>query len=76
MDAKDFTDRGYALYAKIATGADGSTKASLFANTPVAIALIFSGTVLGVGAMLIQGHRRPQDPQLALAEGDGERSES
>lgn len=74
MGANDFESRGYALNATIAN-ADGSS-ASVLANTPVAIAVIVAFTVLGVGAMLTQEHRLPQDPQLALAEGDDDGSKS
>jgi hypothetical protein len=55
---------------------DGSTSATVFANTPVAIVGIVALSVLGVGVMLTQEHWRPLDPQPALAEGNAERSNS
>ena len=78
MEANDFEDGGYALNATIAilTDGDGSTTATVLANTAVAIAGIVAVTVLGV-AMLTQERWRPQDPQLTLAEGwYGERCKS
>ena len=70
MAANDFTDRGYALNATIATD---STTATVFANTAVAITGILALALVCVSAMLTQEHRRPQDPHLTLAEGGGER---
>lgn len=76
MEANDFESLGDALNATITMHGDGSTTATVFANTPVAIVGIVAFTVVGVCAMLTQDHWRPQDPQPALAEGDRERSDS
>jgi hypothetical protein len=69
MSADDFKDRGYALFATITRG-DGT--ATVFANTPVALALIGAVTALGVGAMLRPELGLPRDPQRPLAAGDDE----
>jgi hypothetical protein len=70
IGANDFASSGYALVAKITYG-DGT--ATVFANTPAAIALVSAVTVLAVGAMLSQGRWLPQVPQLARAEGDDDK---
>jgi len=77
MEANDFEGRGYALNATIAIprGGDGQTTLTIFANTPVAIVGIVAILVLGC-AMLTQEHWRPQGSELALTEGDGDRSEA
>ncbi len=69
MEADDFADRGHALNAAITRNVDGSTTWRVFANTPVAIL----GIIALTGLLLIQELRRPQGPQRAIADGDGER---
>ena len=69
MEANDFADRGYALNATVTTDVDGSTTWRVFANTPVAI----TGILAVTGLLLTQELRRPQGPQRAIPDGDGER---
>lgn len=69
MEADNFADRGYALNAAITKNVDGSTTLGVIASTPVAILGIF----VFAGLFLTLELRRPQDPQRAIADGDGER---